>query len=496
VGEQAIAHRGVVAARLTAVVNLIDPIDEAIARVPERIAFVTGDQFVTYAALGDAIEHASAALVANGVTAGDRVALIDAAGTLAIATVLACARIGAAAAPMSARATPTEIAAMMKAAACGPAVVAGIDAAARVREATGAKPLGEEILTSSGLTPAPRAAVSEEDVSVVLFTSGTTGVPKPVPLSHAVLGGRVRGFTAIDPSSMPTVSIVCVPFHHVAGLIGVLVGLAGGNTAVLQPRFDAGEWLDLVEQHRVQRVFLVPTMLQRIMAHPRFARADLTSVQMITYGAAPASADLVARAVDAFPPTVAFIQVFGQTETLGAVTALGPDDHTAGRAGSVGKAMAGVEIRIVDPVTGDDVPDGEVGEFWVRAQHTATTGWVRSGDLVRRDAEGYLYVAGRMSDVINRGGEKIDPAEVEAVLRAHTDVVDAAVCGIPDAELGELVGAVVVARAPVDPEALRAWCRNLLAGHKVPARFVFVDELPLTELGKVSRRDLRALLAP
>src|SRR5207244_2250766 len=206
------------------------------------------------------------------------------------------------------------------------------------------------------------------------------------------------------------------------------------------------EWLTLVERYRVQRVFLVPTMLQRILAHPDFARADLSSLQMITYGAAPASAELIAHAVQSFSPSVAFIQVFGQTETLGAGTALGPDDHQGDHSGSVGQAMAGVEIRIVDPATGDDVPDGEVGEFWVRAQHTATAGWVRSGDLVRRDAEGYFYVAGRMSDVINRGGEKIDPAEVETVLRAHKDVVDVAVLGIPDAELGELVGAVAVPR--------------------------------------------------
>jgi acyl-CoA synthetase (AMP-forming)/AMP-acid ligase II len=475
-------------------VNLTDPIDEAIARVPDRIAFIVGDESVTYAALGEAIEHASAALISNGVGAGDRVALVDAAGTLAIATVLACARIGAAAAPMSARATATEIAAMIGAAKCGPVAVAGEDAAARVTEATGAKPLGEEILTSGGHTGASRAPVRDEDVSIVLFTSGTTGVPKPVPLSHAVLGGRVRGFTAIDPSSVPTVSFVCVPFHHVAGLIGVLVGLAGGNTAVFQRRFDAGEWLTLVEQHRVQRVFLVPTMLQRIIDHPAFEDADLSTLQLITYGAAPASPELIARAVEAFPPSVAFVQVFGQTETLGAVTALGSEDHKTARASSVGKAMPGVEVRIVDSATGKDVPEGEAGEFWVRAQHTATTGWVRSGDLVRRDEDGYLYVIGRLSDVINRGGEKIDPAEVEAVLRAHDDIVDVAVRGVADAELGEDVAAAVVVRAPIDPEALRAWCRARLAGHKVPRRIVFTDELPLTELGKVSRRDLRAML--
>ena len=482
-----------VAARLSTGVNLTDPIDEAIARVPERIAFVVGDASISYAALGEAIEHASAALVDNGVAAGDRVALIDTAGTLAIATVLACARIGAAAAPMSARATSAEIAAMMKAAGCGVVGVAGAAASGRFSDATGTPPLGEEILWTSGYAASLRPTLRGEDVAVVLFTSGTTGVPKPVPLSHQVLGDRVRGFTAIDPSATPTVSMVCVPFHHVAGLIGVLVGLAGGNTAVFQPRFDAGEWLALVERHRVQRAFLVPTMLQRIIGHPAFARADLSSLQMITYGAAPASADLIGRAVNSFPSNVAFVQVFGQTETLGAVTVLGPEDHRAARASSVGKAMAGVEVRIVDPMTGRDLPDGEVGEFWVRAPHTATPGWVRSGDLVRRDTDGYLYVIGRLSDVINRGGEKIDPSEVENALRSHEDVVDAAVCGIPDTELGEQVAAVIVARKLVEPEALQEWCRARLGAHKIPTRFVFADELPLTELGKVSRRGLRVL---
>src|SRR5439155_10478009 len=209
-------------------------------------------------------------------------------------------------------------------------------------------------------------------------------------------------------------SIVCVPFHHVAGLIGILVGLAGGNTSVLQPRFDAGEWLELVERHRVQRAFLVPAMLHRILDHERFSEADLSSLQMITYGAAAATPALVSRAVQALP-RVAFVNVFGQTETLGAVTALGPEDHRAGRAGSVGRPMPGGEVRVIDPDTGADVADGVVGGFLVRAPHTASAGGLRSGGLVRRDAEGFLYPAGRLNDVINRGGEKVDPAEVEAV---------------------------------------------------------------------------------
>jgi long-chain acyl-CoA synthetase len=308
------------------------------------------------------------------------------------------------------------------------------------------------------------------------------------------LGPRVAGFSGTpDPGTEPQITVLCVPFHHVAGLVGVLVGLAGGNVAVLQRRFDAGGWLRSTERYRATRSFLVPTMLQRILDHPSFGSTDLSTMRLITYGAAPASDELVARAVAAMPQ-VDFLQVFGQTETLGAVTALGADDHRAGRTGSVGKAMPGVEVRVVDPVTGEDLPDGEVGEFWVRAPHTATTGWVRSGDLVRRDADGYLYAVGRMSDVINRGGEKIDPVEIETVLRAHPLIADVAVFGFADADLGEKVGAAVVAAQAMDSDALQTWCREHVASFKVPQRIVFVDEIPLTEVGKVSRRALRALL--
>ena len=469
--------------------NITDPFDEAAQKIPERMALIVDGVETTYRGLALAVERVAGALSAAGVERGDRVPLVDAAGPLTVAGVLGCARIGAAAAPMSARATAHEIASMAEAASCSNVAIAGVDAADQVREALGSMPLGPDMLSAPEKTTV-HAPVSDDDTAVVLFTSGTTGTPKPVPLTHGVLGGRVRVFTAPpDPNAPANMILSCVPFHHVAGLVGVLVGLAGGNTNVLMPRFDAGEWLSTVEQYHVQRVFLVPAMLQRILSHARFAHADLSSLQMITYGAAPASSDLVAHALAAFPPSISFVQVFGQTETLGAVTALGPLDHAAGRAASVGKPMAGVEVRIVDPATG---ADGDLGELWVRAEHTATPGWLRTGDLVRRDTDGYLYTAGRLSDVINRGGEKVDPAEVESALREHPSVADVAVAGYGDAEMGQRVGALIVAGEPVDVESLRSWCRTRLESFKVPERIVFVDSIPLTELGKVSRSELRA----
>src|SRR5439155_16674097 len=189
--------------------------------------------------------------------------------------------------------TESEVTSIVASTGCGPIAVADPAAAATVTAAFGGTP---PLDPGTFTTPAfprqfPRHAdpdLSEDEVALVLLTSGTTGTPKPVPLSHRVLAARVRSF-APAPATSAVISIVCVPFHHVAGLIGILVGLAGGNTSVLQPRFDAGEWLTLVGRHRVQRVFLVPAMLQRIMGHPGFARADLSSLQMFPYRAAPAS---------------------------------------------------------------------------------------------------------------------------------------------------------------------------------------------------------------
>jgi len=480
---------------------LNDPIDEAVASVPDRVAFITDDGTTTFRELADAIASACTMLADRGVGAGDRVALIAAASPGAAVAVLACARLGAAAVPMSPLLTTAEIDAIARAASCGRTVVADPDLAPAARAVFNGDPidtsyLGRATGTAADATAAAAAGTGprDDDVALVLLTSGTTGTPKPIPMSHALLAGRIRSFSAPpDPNGAPAVAIVCVPFHHVAGLIGVLVGLAGGNTSVLQPRFDAGRWLDLVREHRVQRAFLVPAMLSRILDNPRFAEADLTSLQMITYGAAGAPADLVARAVETMPH-VAFVNVFGQTETLGAVTALGPDDHRAGRVGSVGHPMPGVDIRIVDPATGADVADGDTGEFWVRSPHTTSKDWVRSGDLVRRDADGYLYAVGRLSDVINRGGEKIDPAEVEAVLRAHPEVIDAAVFAVDDDVLGQRVAAAVASNGTPTEEEVRAWCASRLARFKVPDAIVFVAEIPLTELGKVSRKALARLV--
>jgi acyl-CoA synthetase (AMP-forming)/AMP-acid ligase II len=289
--------------------------------------------------------------------------------------------------------------------------------------------------------------------------------------------------------------MMCVPFFHVGGSLGVLGSLYSGNTSVVQDRFDAAEWLRLVQKHRVSTAFLVPTMLQRILDHPDFARTDLTSLIAIAYGAAAAPVALVRRAMAALPD-VAFANVFGQTETLGAYTTLLPEDHRdPNRVGSVGRPLPGVEVRVVDPDTGTDVEAGTVGELWVNTAQNVGEGWLHTGDLARQDADGYIYPSGRLSDTITRGGEKFGPIEVEEALRSHPAVSDVAVAGITDEEMGQRVGAAVVARLPVTLEELRTHCRERIAYFKLPERLMVVDRIPYTGTGKVDRRQLAALIA-
>jgi acyl-CoA synthetase (AMP-forming)/AMP-acid ligase II len=460
---------------------------------PDRTALIVGGRRVSYAELDDAARRAAGALAARGVRPGDRVPVLDAAGLPAVAAVLGAERLGAAAAPILPSLTADEVRPLLEAARCVRIGVAGDETAATLEAALGASPLRpSELLAARPLDGPPPDDDAAE--ALVLFTGGTTGRPKPVPMTHGMVWSRIRAFAPpFDPSVPAAVALVSVPFAHVGGVLGVLVGLASGTTLVVQRRFDAGEWLRLVERHRCSRAFLVPTLIRRILDHPGFAAADLSSLVLVTSGAAPLPPELARRFADALPGC-ALVNVFGQTETLGAVTAAGPDElRDPRRAGTVGRAMPGVEIRVVDPATGADLPDDTIGEVWVRAPFLGP-GWHRTGDLARRDPEGYLYPAGRLAEVINRGGEKVAPAEVEEVLRAHPAVADAAVVGVPDEEMGERVGALVVPREPVEADELRAWCRTRLARHKVPERIALVEALPVNEVGKVPRRAALGLL--
>lgn len=477
--------------------NIGTIIDAAATADPDRVALVIGDRTIGYGALATAVDQCAAGLAASGVVAGSRVAVVDGGSLLSIASVLGAARIGAAAALMNPALTSAELRELLRNAGCIGVGVAGEAYAERLREAGASKTLTPADLLSAQQRSATQVGedINDRD-ALVLFTSGTTGLPKAVGITNAQLNARLRGIgVPFRVDAAPTVGMMCVPFFHVGGSLGMLGSLYAGNTSVVQDRFDAGQWLRLVQEHRVRTAFLVPTMLQRILDHPDFTDADLSSLVAIAYGAAAAPVALVRRAMAALPH-VAFANVFGQTETLGAYTTLSPQDHhDPDRVGSVGRPLPGVEVRIVDPATGGDVDIGHVGELWVNTSQNVSQGWLHTGDLGRRDADGYIYPSGRLSDTINRGGEKFGPAEVEEALRAHPAVTDVAVFGVSDGEMGQRVGAAVVARLPITLDELRSHCRDRIAYFKLPERLMIVDRLPYSETGKINRRQLAALIA-
>ncbi len=466
--------------------------DPALDSVPDLAALVVGDETTTYRKLESLVRRTASLLAATGVGPGDTVALVDLAGALPVATILAAARVGARTAQMNAYLTAGELRQLVGA--VGARVgVAGAPFTDRLEEAVDGPVLGWADIIGAEEYTGPSVG-AREDTALVLFTSGTTGLPKPVSISHGVVADRLAFWSRpIDPAAEQSVDMMSAPIFHIGGTLGLFVSLHQGKQLVLLPKFEAGLWLELVERHRVSQTFVVPAMLIRILDHPRFADTDLSSLRSLSYGAAPASVDLVRRAM-AELPGVDFANTFGQTETLGAYASLTPDDHRRGdRFGSVGRPLAGVELRIVDP-SGDAVRPGEPGEFWVRAAQNTTAEWLATGDTGWQDDEGYLFLTGRLSDVINRGGEKLGPIEVEEALRAHPTVREAGVVGVPDPVLGERVGAVVVADGPVTAAELTAHCASRLASYKVPDYIGFADELPLTVLGKLDRRSLLDLL--
>jgi acyl-CoA synthetase (AMP-forming)/AMP-acid ligase II len=476
-------------------------LDAAAAGAPSRAALIIDGHHISYAELATAARRCAAVLTERGVAAGARVAVVDSGSLLSIATVLGAARIGAAAALMNPALTPPELRGLIKNAGCADGAVAGEPYIGRLREAGAATVLSESDFFAGPSTirlakPANITDAPDDKDALILFTSGTTGLPKAIAISNGRLSMRIEGMARpFRADAQPSVGMMSVPFFHVGGALGILGSLYAGNTAVVQKRFDAGEWLRLVSENGVTTTFLVPTMLQRILDHPDFAGTDLTSLVAIAYGAAAAPLTLVRRAMAALPH-VAFANVFGQTETLGAYTTLLPKDHRdPARAGSVGRPLPGVEVRVVDPATGVEVEAGVLGELCVNTSQNVTEGWLHTGDLGHQDSDGYIFPSGRLSDTINRGGEKFGPIEVEEALRSHPAVSDVVVAGIADEELGQRVGAAVVACAPVTLDELRSHCRDLIAYFKLPERLSIVDHIPYNATGKVSRRQIASLIA-
>lgn len=348
---------------------------------------------------------------------------------------------------------------------------------------------------ASPLEGGPRSA--EGDLMDIMYTSGTTGAPKAVAVPY----GR-EDLTEPRASWNGLGFLTASPFTTTSGALLIHGPMRAGMSGWYLPRFDAGTWIATVEERRPLVAFIVPAMAQLIVAHPRFAEADLSGLAALTIGGAPIARATLQRLGERLPGTDLLVG-YGLTE-FGAVSRT-PNGDRARHLGSVGQPLPGVEIRVVDDV-GVPVPEGEQGEVAVRgadrpreylrapdaSDGTWRGGWLHTGDLGRLDDDGFLWITGRKKDVIIRGGNNIAPGEIEDVLYAHPDVVEAAVAGIPHAVLGEDVGAWVVLREGSECSAddLDVHLRASLATFKVPRPVHVVTSLPRNAAGKVVSREL------
>lgn len=361
---------------------------------------------------------------------------------------------------------------------------------------------------------APESDGDPDGVAVLLYTSGTTGEPKAAVLRHLHLGSYVVTTVELSGADPAEAALVSVPPYHIAGISAALSSVYGGRRVVYLEAFDPSEWVRTVRDEAITHAMVVPTMLNRILDVIEADGLGLPSLRALSYGGGPMPLPVIERAV-AMLPNVGFVNAYGLTETSSTIALLGPDDHHAAmssadpavraRLGSVGRPLPSVEITVRDD-GGAEVTPGQVGELWVRGEQVSGEyrgrdgddgGWFRTRDAVHVDDEGFLFVHGRLDDVIVRGGENLSPGEIESVLLEHDSVEEAAVVGIPDTEWGERVVAAVVAEAgaEVDEAALQEFVRGRLRSTKTPERIAVVDELPYNETGKLLRRVLRDELA-
>jgi len=499
-------------------VIVADVVRRAAARRGDHVALRSEAGALSYAELDERSSRLAQALRGAGVVRGSRVAHLARTGPEVVELLFAASKLGAVLVPLNWRLAVPELRRIVADAGV-PLVVAGdayadtaravVDGLARPPHVVG--PGAEYEAWIAAHEPVdPAVACGPGDTVVQMYTSGTTGAPKGVLTTNA----NMMACAETSPRwsfDADTLSLTAMPMFHIGGIGWAFVGLWNGATTILVREFDAPGVLDRLEREQVTNTIFVPTMLQLLTSVPGAAQRDFSALRSIAYGASPITTPVLRAALRTFGCPL--FGMYGLTETTGTVVQLDPADHDpdgprAHLLRSAGRPYPWVELRIVDPQTGEDRGAGEVGEVWMRAPNvmagyferpaeTAAAltpdGWLRTGDGGFLDEEGYLFLTDRIKDMIISGGENVYPVEVEEALAQHPAVADVAVIGVPHERWGETVKAIVVLRpgASAGAEELTAFARGRLAGYKLPRIVELVDELPRTPSGKVLKRELR-----
>jgi len=509
--------------------NLVRALGAVIRHNGPRPAMLDVARTYTWNEFGDRVGRCAGALTGLGVAKGGRFAVLARNGFRQEELKWAGFWLGAVPVPVNWRLAPPEIAHILddSEAACllvenhfqsaldHPAMAAWKGKATVIGDIAGPTVGEYEEMLARAVAPAPADPAPDDD-AMLIYTGGTTGRSKGVRLTHLniVSNGVAFGLGIAARREQPYLH--AAPMFHSADLLAMGWFLQGAPQCFL-PAFSPDSFFEAIAQFKVGAVVTVPTMLIALVSSPAMAKADLSSLRTLIYGAAPMAVEWIDRIARAFPD-VNFSNSYGLTETAPDLTIFDPVEFraaidkaraTGDRAGalaSVGKPNVLNEVRVVGP-DGAEVKTGEIGEllargpnimkgYWKRPEETAAAlkdGWLHTGDVARIDADGYVYLLDRMKDMVITGGENVYSSEVEAVLHRHPGVAEAAVIGVPDARLGETVMAVIVPKpgTTLGEEEIARHCRESLGGYKIPRRFAFVERLPKSAMGKVLKNELR-----
>jgi len=483
-------------------------------RLPGRLALTFADRRWTYAELDRGADRVAAALLALGLTHGDRVAAFGKNSDAYLLLYLGCARAGLVHVPVNFNARGDELAYLLTQ---SEPTAAFVDAALTAHVGAVEDRLGElhrgalrdDVLAWALDDAAPEHVedgVRDDDLVQLLYTSGTTSQPKGAMLTHRALVHEYASCIAALDITADDAPLHTMPLYHSAQMhVFLLPGLAVGASNHLLEAPDLDAVLERVPRDGITSLFFPPTVWVGLANHPGLADADLRSLRRAYYGASIMPVPVLER-LQARLPEVGFYNCFGQSEIGPLATVLRPEEH-AQRPDSVGRSVLFVETRVVDADL-QDVPPGELGEvvyrspqlctgYWGKPEETAEAfagGWFHSGDLVRSDDEGYLFVVDRIKDVVNTGGVLVASREVEDALYGHAAVAEVAVVGLPHERWIKAIAAVVVLKEDIDPQALIDYAKARLAPHKVPKSVHRIDELPKNASGKVLKRELRRQL--